>query len=280
MSTPAIRAALERLIELDKVIHGISGIIMDDWTDAIAAARTALAQPVGEGPSDEELIDWHSDAYCPDVDEVNDEEDSMFQHTSAYLRWVDEHGTQKQRSAHEAKGLRAVFEAGQRYGVRPAPPAPEVWEVGELEQQSTCKQSLQVPPNPVGEVGEGPSAAEIDAAWLSTWNPELNCYDVAAFARAILARWGRPATLLSQQAPPAPEVVPVAASERLPDSRPESEGGDCDEAGRCWWFTPPACGPHNIRPCWTLDSEVMDGDTHWRPFYAIPLPQAGEVPHA
>lgn len=48
--------------------------------------------------------------------------------------------------------------------------------------------------------GEGPSAAEIDAAWLATWKPEANCYDVAAFARAILARWGHPT------APPAPEV--------------------------------------------------------------------------
>ena len=53
MSTPAIRAALERLIELDKGIQGISGIPVDDWTDAIAAARAALAQPEGEGPSDE-----------------------------------------------------------------------------------------------------------------------------------------------------------------------------------------------------------------------------------
>ena len=53
---------------------------------------------------------------------------------------------------------------------------------------------------PVGE-GEGPSLAEIDAAWLATWNPEANCYDVAVFARSILARWGHPA------APPAPAPV-------------------------------------------------------------------------
>ena len=76
---------------------------------------------------------------------------------------------------------------------------------------------------------------------------------------------------------PAPAVVPVAVSERLPDSRPESEGGECDEEGRCWWFSPPACGPHKIRPCWTLDSEAMEGDTHWVRASNIPLPQAGEV---
>ena len=47
MSAPSIRAALERLIELDKGIQGISGIPVDDWTDATAAARAALAQPEG-----------------------------------------------------------------------------------------------------------------------------------------------------------------------------------------------------------------------------------------
>jgi hypothetical protein len=86
----------------------------------------------------------------------------------------------------------------------------------------------------------------------------------------------RAATLLQRLSAPAPVVVPVAVTERLPDPRPESEGGDCDAEGRCWWFSPPACGHHKIRPCWTLDSEMMEGDTHWRPARAIPLPQAGD----
>ena len=109
MSTPAIRAALERLIELDKVIHGISGIIMDDWTDAIAAARAALAQPVGEGPSDEELasflVDRHRERMesesafgCPDFDGA------------------------KARAARIADA-RAILA---RWGRPAAPPAPEV----------------------------------------------------------------------------------------------------------------------------------------------------------
>ena len=107
--------------------HGSSDpVTLQEIADRANVARDLLAaEPVKEAPSDEELIDWHSDAYGPDVDEVNDEEDSMFQYTSAYLRWLDEHGTQEQQSAHEAKGLRAVFEAGQRYGAQPAPPAPE-----------------------------------------------------------------------------------------------------------------------------------------------------------
>jgi hypothetical protein len=87
----------------------------------------------------------------------------------------------------------------------------------------------------------------------------------------------RAATWLQQLSAPAPAVVPVAVSERLPDRRPESEGGDCDAEGRCWWFSPSAFWPRKIRSCWTLDSEAMEGDTHWRPFRAIPIPQAGEV---
>ena len=51
MTTLTIRAALERLVEIDDA-NSINGADPDTtaWTDAIAAARTALAQPEGEGP--------------------------------------------------------------------------------------------------------------------------------------------------------------------------------------------------------------------------------------
>lgn len=45
MSTPDIRAALERLIEL----HNADGAWGLHWTNAIDAARAALAEPVGGG---------------------------------------------------------------------------------------------------------------------------------------------------------------------------------------------------------------------------------------
>lgn len=124
-----------------------------------------------------------------------------------------------------------------------------------------------------------------------------------ASMRAALARWGRPA------APPAegevaelvaalqseatnctcsmvtsgdlrriaallqqrhPQAVPV--SERLPDPRPESEGGDCDAEGKCWMFS-------KIEPEWRLISAVNPGIprlhycfSHWLFFSALPLP--------
>jgi len=51
MTTPNIRAALERLVKTD------DGCSAAEWSDAIAAARTALAEPVPEGPSDEDLLE-------------------------------------------------------------------------------------------------------------------------------------------------------------------------------------------------------------------------------
>ena len=66
-----IRAALERLTimaanELDT--PGLWAHSRANWDDAIAAARAALAEPVAEGPTDEELdacadefLDWNND---------------------------------------------------------------------------------------------------------------------------------------------------------------------------------------------------------------------------
>ena len=252
------------------------------------------------------------------------------------------------------------------------------------DRANTARAALAAEP-----AGEGPSAAEVDAAWLATWNSEANCYDVAAFAHAILAGWGHPAAppapevgdgpsladvdelceefefhlegdgleilqqmitaaitrwrapaaqpaaqparvpppapevgevvawlkqyrdllhpvhdsddivqftcaatlleqqqhllklagaeldrLVEQQAAPAPAVVPVAVSERLPDL--SSQGSDFNDAGLLWWFQP--------RLGWRIGSrdalDCIPYPTHWLPFHAIPLPQAGEVPHA
>ena len=59
MTTPVIRTALERLVELDKRIEDvIPGIEIDNWIDAMDAARAALkAEPQRKGPTDEDLYD-------------------------------------------------------------------------------------------------------------------------------------------------------------------------------------------------------------------------------
>jgi hypothetical protein len=127
-----------------------------------------------------------------------------------------------------------------RWGHPATPPAPEPGEVAELVDLLQCE---------------------------ARWKEEVygNCAVITP------AELRRVATLLQQLSAPAPVLMPVPVSERLP------KYGDCDAEGRCWWFTPPACGPHKIRPGWTLDSEVLEGDSHWLPASAIPLPKAGEV---
>ena len=155
--------------------------------------------------------------------------------------------------------------AADRNGRPAAPPAPEAGEVGEV------------------------------AAWLENHAAHLRKMpEIGAWPETELQEMlDRAATLLQQQqhilglacaelnrfgafsAAPAPAVVPVAVSERLPDPRPESEGGDCDAEGRCWWFSESHEGL-DTAPVWALTWR-SDDDTHWRPFHAIPLPQAGEV---
>jgi hypothetical protein len=125
-------------------------------------------------------------------------------------------------------------------------------------------------PEPVPALVEVVEVAEV-VAWLRMLRAHSK-----GLSTSYNDKLTRAATLLEQQlmeqlSAPAPAVVPVAVSERLPREE------DCDEQGRCWWFSPPACGHHKIRPCWTLDSEVMEGDTHWCPYRALPLPQAEEV---
>jgi hypothetical protein len=65
-------------------------------------------------PTDKDLLEIRDDAYCPAVDEANDEDDSMWQYTSNYTDWLYTNGTIQERQAYEAKGLRAVFNAGRR----------------------------------------------------------------------------------------------------------------------------------------------------------------------
>lgn len=175
------------------------------------------------------------------------------------------------------------------------------------------------PPHAEGE----PSDQELYDYWIAT-SPELGCADPVGFARAVLARWGRPATppapvegevgklvvdmrstasgleshfypqtaaliyrdaaLLEQyqgsvkSAPsltiaPAPPVVPIPVSERLPG------GWDCDAGGSCWiWTADDVDGVGH----WSYSHRdwAQEGDvTHWLPAHALPLPapQGGEV---
>jgi hypothetical protein len=84
----------------------------------------------------------------------------------------------------------------------------------------------------------------------------LDDEDAAIYARAVLARWGRPAP------------VPVSV-----DERPWEREGWCDAEGRCWLFG-------KIEGDWRLMSATNSGlpnlkycFSHSLPHWALPVPQ-------
>jgi hypothetical protein len=77
---------------------------------------------------------------------------------------------------------------------------------------------------------------------------EMTEQQIHAFARAVLARWGRPA------------IEPVPVSERLPG--PE----DLDSQGTCWMW-------HPVNYHYCLCRPDPSAHSHWLPHHALPVPQ-------
>ena len=160
------------------------------------------------------------------------------------------------------RGIRAVLAA---HPAAPPAPAPEVVEMvrrlHEINRPAT-------PPAPEpGEVAELVAQLEEDGKRLIA----VGYANESVKTRNIGIRVIRAATLLQQLSAPAPAVVAVAVSERLPDLSPQ--GSDFNDAGLLWWFKP--------RLGWRIGSrdalDCIPYPTHWLPFHAIPLPQGGEV---
>ena len=106
-------------------------------------------------------------------------------------------------------------------------------------------------PEPVG-----PTDVELDdlecSMWVATGVVEQGQAEEVpptyrAFARAALARWGRPT------------ITPIPVSERLPG--PE----DCDAEETCWMWH-----PVNFHYCLCRPDPSVH--THWLPFHALSLP--------
>ena len=295
-------------------IQGLRDVLADDSRDAVqkpwqrfrildaidlmtANAPSAAPAPAGgpavpEGrepaavagePSDEELLEIKDGAYCPSIDEVNDEDDSSWRYTSDYIRWLDENGTPQEQEAYAAKGLRAVFEAGRRWGraaLDAAPPeGPSLEEVEDLCEEHCfnvegyesveCLQGLlndaisrwgrpATPPAPAaGEVREL-------VAWLRDTAAEARISGDALSCAGAIAECRRPtraADLLERQ-----QLRPVAVAER-----PWEREGWCDAAEYCWFFF-----LLSNDPTWTYEhytSGLCGGRSHSLPHDALPLPE-------
>lgn len=117
----------------------------------------------------------------------------------------------------------------------------------------------------------GPSDEELLELWQGWnlgWDPQKGTVLMphpAEYARAVLARYGRPA------------ITPIPVSERLPG--PE----DCDADGFCWCSG--SCSGYDTDPderfLWSLSRIADENDycdpvklscTHWLPFHALPPP--------
>jgi hypothetical protein len=130
-------------------------------------------------------------------------------------------------------------------------------DIMDRARSALAKPEAELPPRPpLHPAVDRPDLVRYGASWeFSTDRPLL-----APMPDGYWTPWHVAARL--------PQPIPVF--ERLPGE------GDCDAEGRCWWFVPPACRPHKIRPCWTFDSLPLPEDTHWLPWWAVPIPQEAQ----
>jgi hypothetical protein len=302
MSTPSIRAALEQWRDLAQTdLLCPANPAETDWgavVVAIAATHAALAQPGGEGrwsegvcgdgaailfdgamvPIEEVVRALNRTPATPPAPETDDGDVAIDRWIEGRPDWPEGWPgvTQCQLTA-------LIGEALEHWG-RPATlPAPEVLaaEVRELVTwlgEGVAKTADEYPD----------ASAKLARAATLLQQQESR----AAFLRYVLIDCGQAVGGLVNQscsdsflldvatevrlaiAKPAPAVVPVAVSERLPG--PE----DCDEDGFCWMgygYKLPGVDEKDSYAMWMLMPSEESSGKVWAPANAIPLPQAGEV---
>jgi hypothetical protein len=187
--------------------------------DLIDRARAALAHPEPEGPSNEELLG---------LDELKAAWNSQ---ADAFNSW-DELGVDE-----------------------------IIWFA---QQQALARfaRTILVLPEPQGATDEELLESAAKALGYKSIHSNETCLtaeagELLAFARAVLARWGRPA------------IEPVPVAERLPG--PE----DCDADGRCWWWYPPrrSCYGYWQHEDEATEREDDESPVAWLPHHALPVPQ-------
>ncbi len=121
-----------------------------------------------------------------------------------------------------------------------------------IERLESAARAVLAQPEP-----QGPTDEELLASVRHFYGDQaaadMGAEDDLRTARAVFARWGRPA------------IEPVSGSERLPG--PE----DCDAEGRCWWWN----SYENMWDLIDLEYRVraeFPHSTHWLPRWALPVP--------
>lgn len=103
---------------------------------------------------------------------------------------------------------------------------------------------------------------------------------VVDLARAVLARWGRPAPPPADDGPAVQSREPASCVQQATAEEPVpvwwAPGSDvCDAKGRCWIHQP----DRGNSPSWRLVDPRAIGPlhTHWLPAHALPLPTTTET---
>ena len=102
--------------------------------------------------------------------------------------------------------------------------------------------------------GPGPTDDELQKI-ADAMRDEDDTLSLVEYARAVLARWGRPT------------VEPVPLSER-----PWEREGWCDPIGKCWWWNPATTALGT--PWWSYEPwEWMEDAAYSLPHWALPVPE-------
>ena len=263
MSTPTIRAALDAAEQ-----HATAEVWADHPLAIILKAlikqtRAALAaEPVGEGPSDEEVLDLMPQQFRDDLATVS--------RLASYGTPAPDVGEVGEQPVSESYKLPEPVQPGElaawlrtdtskEFGPSSDhPDAARLTRIATLlqQQQHLLKLALREldllmerPPAPAPAVPEAGDVGEL-VAWLRT-------------IKSVQAQ--KAATLLEQQAAPAPAVVPVEVSER-----PWEWEGWCNAEGQCWALSPDHNSWQLVKPRFLSFWVLL------LPAHAIPLPQVGE----
>ena len=199
--------------------RGGSGFLDIEIDDALTTARTLLAEPVAEGPTDQELLHLYQVATpCYSVEE--------------YKRELD--------------FARAVLA---RWGRPAAAPVPEPTD--EALANFTAWFCRNYP---------GPDTL--------IHRPEWHAPKVFRAASDALARWGRPTP------------QPVAVSERLPGPVDCTTNPRTGQGQWCWGWVQHDPAPYSGRWRMIRREWLADEATHWLPAIALPTPEATNDLHS
>lgn len=314
MNTPdPIRAALERLVELDQMFEGIDGAPIDDWIGAMTAARAALKAAPEREPSDEELRDlwvwssgqdqgpWPTQYHCfaraifarwgrPSAPPAPLEGE-----VGRLVEWLNAEADLRRNVLSTPVGLNLAQAARQADKLQSwanlieaqaaAPPAPVEGEAEELAKwlycladERTCNRRRGIRPHPSALTRAATLLEQLAAA-----HPE-RLHACPTHGQQPANAWGCPECvreLRQQLSAAAPAVVPVAVAER-----PWEREGWCDAEKQCWIGRPEFEYPlgdtgdfDSIYASWSL--ELPPSDPVLRrmqhvvslPHGAIPVPQ-------